>query len=182
MQYLKILVDLVTLDDLSAEAMLESSQRIDHLSELARARLAPLSDPGPAGPLPSSNTGANVIIQTYALFLRKLVYSQPWSLASLTRKIIVAATLGIILGTVFWDVANDANLHLRDRIGFHYASFGVLFWPLSLLGVLEITRCRPYVESDMKDGLYNRFVYIIVEVGNLISCVSFSFYFLMTRT
>jgi hypothetical protein len=154
----------VTLDDLSAEAMLESSQRIEHLAELARGRLSPLSDPGIPGPLPSSNTGANIFVQTYALFLRKLVYSQPWSLAILLRKVFVATSLSVLLGSVFWDVANDPNLHLRDRIGFHYASLGILFWPLSLLGIVEILKCRPGVERDIDHGLYNRFVYIVVEV------------------
>ncbi|XP_001606113.1 ATP-binding cassette sub-family G member 8 [Nasonia vitripennis] len=157
-------LDLVTLDDLSAEAMLESSQRIDHLAELARARLPPLSDPGPPGPLPSSNEGANLFTQTYALFLRKLVYSQPWSLATLLRKIFIAASLSILLGAVFHDVSGDSNLYLKDRIGFHYASLGVLFWPISLLGMMEIIRCRPGIERDVGDGLYNRFVYIIVEL------------------
>ena len=162
-------VDLVTLDDLSAEAMLESSQRIDHLAELARARLPPPSDPGPPGPLPTMNPGANLFGQTYALFLRKLVYSQPWSLATLLRKILIAASLSVILGAVFWDVANDANLYLRDRIGFHYASLGLLFWPLSLLGMVEIVRSRPSIERDIADGLYNRFVYIAVEVSSTIT-------------
>ena len=158
-------VDLVTLDDLSAEAMLESSQRINHLAELARARLPPLSDPGPPGQLPTGNSGANLFGQTYALLLCKLVYSQPWSLATLLRKVLVAALMSLLLGAVFWDVANDANLYLRDRVGFHYASLGILFWPFSLLGILEVIRCRPSVERDIADGLYNRFIYIVVEVS-----------------
>ncbi|XP_011499195.1 PREDICTED: ATP-binding cassette sub-family G member 8 isoform X2 [Ceratosolen solmsi marchali] len=157
-------LDLVTLDDLSAEAMLESSQRIEHLAELARARLPPLSDPGPPGPLPSSNLGANIFVQTYALFLRKLVYSQPWNTAMLFRKIFVATSLSVVLGSIFWDVSNDANLHLRDRIGFHYASLGILFWPLNLLGIVETIKCRAGVERDIEHGLYNRFVYIVVEL------------------
>lgn len=144
--------------------MLESSQRIDHLAELARARMPALSDPGPPGPLPSSNSGAGIIFQTYALFLRKLVYSQPWSLATLLRKILIAASLSVLLGAVFWDVVDDTNLYLRDRIGFHYASLGILFWPLTLLGFVDVLRCRPGVERDIEHGLYSRFIYIVVEV------------------
>lgn len=154
----------MTLDDLSAEAMLESSQRIDHLAELARARLPPLSDPGPPGHMPPTNSGVNLFGQFYALFLRTLVYNQPLSLATLFRKILVAASLSVLLGAVFWDLSLDTKLHLKDRIGFHYVSLGILFWPLSLLGIMEVLNFRPCVERDIADGLYNRFVYIVVEV------------------
>ncbi|XP_015601494.1 ATP-binding cassette sub-family G member 5 [Cephus cinctus] len=157
-------LDLVTLDDLSAEAMLESSQRIDHLAELARVRLPGLSDPGPPGALPPSISGANIFVQIYALLLRALIYSQPWALTRLLQKIVISASLSILLGAVFWDLAGDSNLYLRDRIGFHYASLAVLSWPLNLIAICNIATCRPNVERDMRDGLYGRFVYIFVEL------------------
>lgn len=154
----------MTLDDLSAEAMLESSQRIDHLAELARTRLPPLCDPGPPGALPPSISSPNVFTQIYALLLRTLIYSQPWTLTRLLRKIVISASLSILLGAIFWDVAGDSNLHLRDRVGFHYASLGILFWPLTLMAICEVADCRPNVERDIKDGLYGRFIYIFMEV------------------
>ncbi|XP_014481575.1 PREDICTED: ATP-binding cassette sub-family G member 8 isoform X2 [Dinoponera quadriceps] len=157
-------LDLVTLDDLSAEAMLESSQRIDHLAELARTRLPPLSDPGPPGALPPPTSGPNIFTQIYALLLRTLIYSQPWTLTRLLRKIIISASLSILLGAIFWDVAGDSNLYLRDRIGYHYASLGIFFWPLSLLAMCEVADSRPNVERDIRDGLYGRFIYILIEL------------------
>ena len=45
-------VDLVTLDDLSPEAMMESSERVGHLSDLYQRKCEPLSDPGPPGIMP----------------------------------------------------------------------------------------------------------------------------------
>lgn len=154
----------MTLDDLSAEAMLESSQRIDHLAELASSRLPALSDPGPPGPLPPAVYDANIFVQIYALLMKTLVYSQPWTMTRLIQKIVVAASLSIILGAIFWDVAGDTNLHLRDRLGLYYASLGIFFWPLGLLGIYEVINTRPNVESEVKDGLYGRFIYIILEV------------------
>lgn len=62
-------MDLVTLDDLSAEAMLESSQRIEQLAELFRRRQEPLSDPGPPQGLPGKTRRANPISQIVAVFL-----------------------------------------------------------------------------------------------------------------
>lgn len=144
--------------------MLESSQRIEHLFELARARLPALSEPGPPGTLPTINVGANIFGQTYALLLRKLIYSQPWSFVALLHRILIALSISIIVGSVFWDVAGDSNLNLKDRVGFYYASLGILFWPLSLLAMVEILRNRPGIERDISDGLYGRFVYIVVEV------------------
>ncbi|XP_043472873.1 ATP-binding cassette sub-family G member 8 isoform X1 [Leptopilina heterotoma] len=157
-------LDLVTLDDLSTEAMLESSQRIDHLAELAKAKLPPLSEPGIPGALPPSNTNANVFLQIYALFARALIYSQPWSLTKLIKKIVISATLSIILGAVFWDVANDSNVNLRDRIGFYYSSLGILHWPLILISIREAIKTRVKVEREMKDELYGRLVYITVKL------------------
>lgn len=62
-------MDLVTLDDLSAEAMLESSQRIEQLAELFRRRQEPLSDPGPPQGLPGKVRSANIFQKTIALFM-----------------------------------------------------------------------------------------------------------------
>jgi len=64
-----IAVDLVTLDDLSAEAMLESSQRIEQLAEVYRRREEPLSDPGPPAGLPPAVRSANFIKQSVALLM-----------------------------------------------------------------------------------------------------------------
>ncbi|KAG7212513.1 hypothetical protein KM043_012823 [Ampulex compressa] len=157
-------LDLVTLDDLSAEAMLESSQRIDHLAELARARLPALSDPGPPGALPPAISSPNIFLQIYGLLLRTLVYSQPWTLTRLLQKIVISASLSILLGAIFWDVSGDSNLYLRDRVGFHYASLGIFFWPLCLLAMCDVANARPNVERDIRDGLYGRFIYIIIEL------------------
>lgn len=145
--------------------MLESSQRIDHLAELARTRLPALSDPGPPGALPPSISSPNIFSQIYALLLRTLIYSQPWTLTRLLRKIVISASLSILLGAIFWNVAGDSNLHLRDRVGFHYATLGIFFWPLTLIAICEVADSRPNVERDIKDGLYGRFVYILLEVS-----------------
>jgi len=61
-------VDLVTLDDLSAEAMLESSQRIEQLGEIFRQKQPPLSDPGPPSALPMPVKKANCFVQAFVLF------------------------------------------------------------------------------------------------------------------
>ena len=50
--YILCSVDLVTLDDLSPEAMMESSERVGHLSDLYQRKCEPLSDPGPPGIMP----------------------------------------------------------------------------------------------------------------------------------
>ena len=62
-------VDLVTLDDLSNEAMLESSQRIDQLGNAFKRRAEPLSDPGPPGILPPKIKRANFLVQILGLWM-----------------------------------------------------------------------------------------------------------------
>lgn len=66
--YSTFLVDLVTLDDLSAEAMLESSQRIEQLAEIFRQKQQPMSDPGPPSTPPMTVRHANCFAQSFILF------------------------------------------------------------------------------------------------------------------
>ena len=64
-----ILVDLVTLDNLSSEAMLESSQRINQLASTFKRRAEPLSDPGPPGIMPPKVKRANLMVQIVGLLM-----------------------------------------------------------------------------------------------------------------
>ena len=57
------------MDDLSNEAMLESSQRIDQLGNAFRRRAEPLSDPGPPGILPPKIRRANFVVQILGLWM-----------------------------------------------------------------------------------------------------------------
>ena len=66
---LNLTVDLVTLDNLSSEAMLESSQRINQLASTFKRRAEPLSDPGPPGIMPPKIKRANLVIQVIGLLM-----------------------------------------------------------------------------------------------------------------
>ncbi len=59
----------MTLDDLSNEAMLESSQRIDQLATAFKRRAEPLSDPGPPGVLPPKIKRANFVVEIFGLWM-----------------------------------------------------------------------------------------------------------------
>ena len=59
----------MTLDDLSNEAMLESSQRIDQLAAAFKRRAEPLSDPGPPGILPPKVKRANFVVEIFGLWM-----------------------------------------------------------------------------------------------------------------
>lgn len=112
-------VDLVTLDDLSAAAMLESSARIEslanaweHMSADHHPQLAP-----PA-PMPSFRRHAGFFGQIMALTKRFILYKQPGSLLAWISKLISAAVLSLLIGCIFWDVPiSDPQLELNDRLG-----------------------------------------------------------------
>ncbi|KAF7272001.1 ATP-binding cassette sub-family G member 8 [Rhynchophorus ferrugineus] len=158
-------LDLVTLDDLSAEAMLESSQRIEQLGEIFRQKQPPMSDPGPPAPLPSGVKSPNAIVQSFVLFTKAMIYTQPHTFISWLTLIIISASLSLILGAIFWDVPNtDPQLVLNDRLGYHYSVMCLTPWPLLLyLTLNEIRKNRKTVERDIKDGLYGRFTYIFIK-------------------
>nr|XP_018915492.1 PREDICTED: ATP-binding cassette sub-family G member 8 [Bemisia tabaci]XP_018915500.1 PREDICTED: ATP-binding cassette sub-family G member 8 [Bemisia tabaci] len=160
-------LDLVTLDDLSAEAMLESSQRIEQLSELFKRRQEPLTDPGPLQALPGKTRRAGIFSQASAIVFRQMVYSQPSSLLDWLSYLLLAIVLSLIIGAVFWNLPQtDPQLTLNDRLGFHHTIFCVGSLPLLLL--LAVARShghdRAAVESDVEAGLYSRFIYIFVAL------------------
>ncbi|KAK9871754.1 hypothetical protein WA026_014209 [Henosepilachna vigintioctopunctata] len=158
-------LDLVTLDDLSAEAMLESSQRIEQLAEIFRQKQEPLSDPGPPSSLPLTVKPANFFIQAFVLFTKAMVYSQSNTFLNWLTLVVTSTSLSLIIGAIFWDVPKtDFNLNLNDRPGYHYNVMAMMCWPLLLLITSsEIKKNRNIVERDIRDGLYSRFTYIFFK-------------------
>lgn len=156
----------MTLDDLSAEAMLESSQRIEQLADVFRRREEPLSDPGAPVGLPPSVRSANVVKQAFALLVCWTVYAQPGALSRWASHLVLAVALSLFLGVVWWDVAaSDPQLLLGDRIGFLYATLVVLPWPLLLLQAGWGDTWWRAVADDIRDRLYGRFIYILCQVS-----------------
>ncbi|KAE8740853.1 ABC-transporter, subfamily G member 11 [Frankliniella occidentalis] len=158
-------LDLVTLDDLSAEAMLESSQRIEQLADVFRRREEPLSDPGAPAGLPPSVRSANVLKQAAALLVCWTVYAQPGALSRWLAHLVLAVGLSLFLGVVWWDVAaSDPQLLLGDRIGYLYAMLVVLPWPLLLQQAGWGDTWWRAVADDIRDRLYGRLVYILCQI------------------
>ncbi|KAL0277041.1 UNVERIFIED_CONTAM: hypothetical protein PYX00_004462 [Menopon gallinae] len=173
-------LDLVTLDDLSAEAMLESSQRMAQLGELQRRRQEPLSDPGPPAPLPPELVTSNPPKQASTLLMRSMIWSQPSSFIRYLFHILLAAIISFLVGAVFWDVpGSDTQLILGDRLGFHYTVFCVTLWPLIILSSLSaVRRERKFVVGEINENLYGRTVYVFVKLitslpGNLIMWLAY---------
>jgi ABC-2 type transporter len=159
-----ISVDLVTLDDLSAAALLESSARIE---SLANAWDRMNSEPPLAAPLaslPDPTRTAGSFGQFGTLCKRYISYKQPGSLLSWISRLIVAAVLSLLLGCVFWDIpASDPQLTFNDRLGYHHTVMGIAFWPIILLMIRDIQNDRKHAEKDIKLGLYGRTGYIFVQ-------------------
>ncbi|XP_071443660.1 uncharacterized protein [Hetaerina americana] len=180
-------LDLVTLDDLSAEAMLESSQRIEQLAETFARRQPPLSDPGPPGPLfPSNHLPPGIFTQVQAIILQSSVYGAPVALARFGSRILGAFLLSIILGAIFWDlpganqeatVANDESglssppqlpipmPIFMDRLGFYYAVIAVTLWSAVLLpAIIDAGRHRKAIQGQLRERLYSRSLYILTQM------------------
>ncbi|PNF34419.1 hypothetical protein B7P43_G13248 [Cryptotermes secundus] len=158
-------LDLVTLDDLSAEAMLESSQRIGQLAETFSQAQEPLTEPGPPIALPPKLRQANFLTQCFILIMRALILSQPISLVRWLNQLLLAALMSLIIGAIWWDVpGSDPQLIYGDRPGFHYVMATLAPWPILLLALGEVGRERWSVHRDIRDRLYYRIVYIFTKV------------------
>ncbi|XP_050681675.1 ATP-binding cassette sub-family G member 8 isoform X4 [Leptidea sinapis] len=157
-------LDLVTLDDLSAAAMLESSGRIESLAGVFAGAHSPPHPPAPV-PLPAPAPSANPVAQVFALVEKSLLYTQMTTLSNVITRVLIAAIMSLITGTLFWDLpTTDPKLTQNDRVGFHYAVACVSCWPLLLwLSAREASSARRYVERDIAVGLYSRTLYILFD-------------------
>ncbi|XP_014277583.1 ATP-binding cassette sub-family G member 5 isoform X2 [Halyomorpha halys] len=159
-------LDLVTLDDLSAEAMLESSQRVDQLSALYRRRQEPLSEPQPhtIGP---GFIRAGFFGQPFAIILKETVYSQPACFARWICRVVISALVSVVIGSVFWDIpTEDQQLTKGDRLGYQFTMVCLASWPGALWLGLDgcFGRRRQSAESDIKSGHYSGFLYSFVTM------------------
>lgn len=158
-------VDLVTLDDLSAAAMLESSARIE---TLANAWDQMNSEPPLAAPpatLPYFVRRAGICGQFYALVKRFIFYKQPGSILSWICKLIAAAILSLLIGCIYWDVpTSDPNLKFGDRFGYHHCVMVVCVFPLLLMTIKDVHIDRVYAEKDIALKFYGSTVYIVTQV------------------
>ncbi|XP_037954188.1 ATP-binding cassette sub-family G member 8-like [Teleopsis dalmanni] len=157
-------LDLVTLDDLSAAAMLESSARIETLAN----NWDQINSEPPLAAPPASLTNftrkAGVLGQTKALIKRFTSYKQPGSLLTWISKLIAAALLSLCIGCIFWDVpASDPQLTYNDRLGYHHCVIALAYWPLVMLTIRVAQEDRKHAERDIRLGLYSRTLYIIVQ-------------------
>ncbi|XP_026328997.1 ATP-binding cassette sub-family G member 8 [Hyposmocoma kahamanoa] len=157
-------LDLVTLDDLSAAAMLESSGRIEALAGVFAGAQSP-PEPPPPVPLPAPVTRPNAFVQAFALIEKSLVFTQMMTLSNVVTRVLIAAILSLVTGTIFWDLpVTDAKLTQNDRIGYHYTVMCLTIWPILIwLTAREASSMRHHVERDIAVGLYSRSVFILYD-------------------
>ncbi|XP_063378876.1 ATP-binding cassette sub-family G member 8 [Cydia fagiglandana] len=157
-------LDLVTLDDLSAAAMLESSGRIEALAGLFAGAQAP-PEPPPPVPLPAPVARPNVAVQAFALIEKSLVFTQMTTLSNVVTRVLIAAIMSLITGTIFWDLpTTDAKLTQNDRVGYHYSVMCLSLCPLLMwLTAREASSMRRHVERDVAVPLYSRTVFILYD-------------------
>ncbi|OQR68686.1 ATP-binding cassette sub-family G member 8-like [Tropilaelaps mercedesae] len=161
-------LDLVTLDNLSAEAMLESSQRVENLVELYRRRNddhPSLSDPGPPGITPHEVRRAGFFGQSLALWIRAMIYTFPYNVVHFFRDLMLAALMSVLVGFIFWNVrAGREQEHVSDRYGFYHSLLALCLWPMLLNMITDVWREKAFVCKDVHEKLYSGFAYVVAKL------------------
>ncbi|KFM74661.1 ATP-binding cassette sub-family G member 8, partial [Stegodyphus mimosarum] len=158
-------LDLVTLDNLSAEAMLESSQRVENLVEIFRRRQEPLADPGPPGVPPAIVKRASVFTQVLTLWIRVLIYTFPFNVVHFCGEVFIAALMSVCVGAVYWNVRTGREQeHVDDRFGFYYVIMAIAVWPTLLCTITTAWKEKATVVRDTRERLYHKFTYIICKL------------------
>ena len=160
-------LDLVTLDDLSSEALLESSQRIETLADSYRRKQESLSEPGPPVSLPAKVTNANVFGQIGGIWMYALFFTFPWNVIHWVLLMLFSAGISICIGTIFWNVRlllpQDQN-SVNDRLGMQWTLMALTPWPILLLLLVRDNKSTRYVVRDTQDHLYSKAIYVIAKV------------------
>ncbi|GAB6028959.1 hypothetical protein CHUAL_004754 [Chamberlinius hualienensis] len=158
-------LDLVTLDNLSAEAMLESSERIKLLADTFQSRQEPLSDPGPPGIPPPKVKSGNFLVQILALWIRALIYMFPYNLINLGKNIFIVAIMSVLIGAIYWNVRLQIEQDaVQDRFGYHYVMMGVAIWPLIFITITEVWSNKDVISRDFDDRMYTKTAYFISKM------------------
>jgi len=168
-------LDLVTLDDLSPEAMLESSQRVEQLASIYQRKAEPLSDPGPPGIMPPKIKRANLLMQVCGLWIRAMIYTYPFNVIHWVKLVLLAGIMSTCLGGVFvgirwryWDAKwqqdhSYGQENVNDRLGFHHVMLSVGLWPVLLATASEAWASKPAITRDVQDRLYSRFSFALTK-------------------
>lgn len=163
-------LDLVTLDDLSAAAMLESKQRIEtliHAWEMSSVELARI----PPTALPHIITNNDFFGHTSAILKRNIIYFQPIALLNWIRQMILFVILSLAIGFVFWDLpSSDSQLAYNDRLGYHHTIMAVGIWPIVMFTIRHSSMDSKYAADEIRMGLYPRSSFIIIRT--LLSIIS----------
>ncbi|KAG1655937.1 ATP-binding cassette sub-family G member 8 [Nymphon striatum] len=158
-------LDLVTIDDLSSEAYLESTRRVESLYETFRQRQDQLSEPGPPSIPLSKIKKASFAIQIVALWIRALIYMFPYNLIHLFRDCVITCLMSILIGLFFWDVrAGIQQENVNDRFGFYYVMMALGVWPYLLYTISKESKLKPTITRDIKDKLYWKITFILSKI------------------
>ncbi|RWS15545.1 ATP-binding cassette sub-family G member 8-like protein [Dinothrombium tinctorium] len=159
-------LDLVTLDNLSSEAMLESSQRIENLVELYSRRYSnSVSLPRPPSITPPPVRKANFALQFLALCIRALIFTFPYNVIHLFRNLFIALCLSIICGVIYWHVRGGREQeHLWDRIGLYHILLSILPLPLFLIEINDTHKEKQFALNEIKIGLYSKAAFILSKL------------------
>lgn len=155
-------LDLVTLDNLSTEAMLESSQRIETLVELYNRRYATtaVSLPGPPSATPPPPKKSGFAIQFLSLWIRALIFSFPYNVIHLFKNLFVSLLLSILTGIIYWHVrVGREQEHLWDRIGLYHALLALSPLPLFLMMISDSHDEKQFILTEVKHAWYSRTSY-----------------------
>lgn len=158
-------LDLVTLDNLSAEAMLESSQRIENLVDMYHRNQEPLIDPGPPGMPPPTVKRAHFFMQILALWIRVLIYMFPYNIIYFFRDVLLSALMSVFIGAIFWNVRSSfLQENVQDRLGFYYVLMGICLWPLILNITTAVWQEKVFIHCDISRNLYWKISYVMSKL------------------
>ncbi|KPM02319.1 ABC transporter sub-family G-like protein 2 [Sarcoptes scabiei] len=134
-------LDLITLDDLSQEALIESSQRIETLAEIQNRRSIMeifSSMPGPPSVLPAPFRRANLAMQFLALWIRALIFGFPYNAINLFGRFIITLLLSLMIGAIFWQVRGGREQEfVWDRIGFINTMLSIGIVPILIFELIN---------------------------------------------
>lgn len=147
-------VDLVSVDQTTEEANVESLQRIEYLSSVFTQRQPILSDLSQPGELPPKIWKAGFLWQVIVLWIRALIFMFPYNLIEAMHQIMQSVAMSVMLGVIFFGLPRN-QAAVDDRTGLFFVVLSIGIWPMIIhiinKGLRPANPKKPYLSSCLWD-------------------------------
>lgn len=157
-------LDLITVDNLSSSAMLESNHRIENLIQTYERGKKQFKKrkPSSASALPPAPKRRSFVIDFLSLWIRAMIFCFPYNVINLSKRLLLAVSLSLVCGCIFFKMRLDREQEgIWDRFGYYHSLLGIFSIPLFLHEIARVHEEKKHVLEELRMKVYSKQAYFI---------------------